>query len=351
MPSPHTPLTLSHTMSVRVSKPFSQLWSRSVILLDGALGTELEKLIPAPRLPWSLDGLIFNPQLTQRLHERYLQAGADVITANAFRTNGRTLRQVRWNQVQLPETADAALKEVWAHGRWEELEGMLTCYAVQLAQSARRQLDKEDEVCIAGNLAPLEDCFSPQRAPSISEAYAEHRRKAQCFAQAGVDLILIETMGTLGEAEGALEAALDTSIPVWISFVARGGALLSGESFSQGFAMLKAHLPSSLCGVLLNCCEPEEIDALLPRMASAFGGSSVRVGAYANVQAPDQDGVWRRRADMSTNAYARRAQQWVERGASIVGGCCGTTPQDIAALQQRFKLTYHDDHPRIKERR
>lgn len=338
-------------MARQVSTAFSRVWDRPIILLDGALGTELEKLIAAPRLPWSLDGLILSPQLTQRLHERYLEAGADVITTNAFRANGRTLRQVRWNQIQLPETAEPALKEIWMQGWWEELEGALTRYATRLAQTARRQLDKEDEVCIAGNLAPLEDCFAPQRAPSRPEAYREHRRKAQCLAQAGVDLILIETMGTLGEAEGTLEAALETTLPVWISFVARGGKLLSGEPFSEVLAMLKAHLPSSLCGALLNCCEPEEMDALLPELTSAFGGASVRVGAYANVQAPDQHGVWRRRADIPPSAYARRAQQWVERGASIVGGCCGTTPQDIAALQQRFKLPYHDDHSRIKERR
>lgn len=328
-------------MSGQVSTAFSRVWDRPIILLDGALGTELEKLTSAPRLPWSLDGLILKPQCTLQIHERYIRAGADVITTNAFRANGRTLRQISWDQVQLPADADPVLVEVWERKAWGELEGALSRYAVALAQAARRRLGKENEACVAGNLAPLEDCFSPQRAPSKSEAYAEHRRKAHALAQASADLILIETMGSLGEAQGALEAALETTLPVWISLVARGGALLSGEPFSRAIKMVKAYLPSPLCAVLLNCCEPEEIDPLLPKLVQAFASEPVRVGAYANVQAPDQHGVWRRRAEITPEAYARRAQRWIQEGASIVGGCCGTTPQDIVALQQRWKLTYY----------
>ena len=311
---------------------YLKLLEKDVVLIDGALGTELEKAIATPLLPWSLDGLVLHPDQTQRIHERYLHAGVDVITTNAFRTNHRTLKQVDWEAVVLPDAAPAALKSLWQRHAWEELEETLTRVAVKIAQCARAQSGRQT-TCIAGNLAPLEDCFSPQSAPSKADAYLEHLNKARTLATAGVDLLLIETMNTIHEADAALDAALETGLPVWVSFVCRGGPeLFSGEPLVDAVRMVLNKNHPSIAVVMVNCCFPEEIKLALPVLADALGGTTLRFGAYANLEAPNTSGVWRRRTALNARTYLKQVRDWIALGASVVGGCCGSTPDDLALL-------------------
>lgn len=314
-----------------VTARYLSLMEKSVILIDGALGTELEKAIAAPRLPWSLDGLVLRPDLTREIHKRYLQAGVDVITTNAFRTNRRTLRQV--DAVALPNTTPAQLKSMWHQRDWKGLEAALTRVAVELAKQARAQSARQ-AACIAGNLAPLEDCFSPQRSPARTDAFPEHLDKARALAEAGVDLLLIETMNTVHEAEAALDAALETGLPVWISFVCRGGpSLFSGEPLTDAVKMVLDKAHPSIAVLMVNCCFPEEINRAMPVLAEALGGTPLRFGAYANLEAPDARGVWQRRQALSTHVYLEHVRRWIGLGATVVGGCCGSTPDDLALLR------------------
>lgn len=319
--------------------PFAKLFQKDLVLLDGALGTELEKSILTPKLPWSLDGLIDHPDRVQAIHARYIRAGADVITINAFRTNQRTLERVNWDDVKLPADADVILKAIWENKAWDQLDKALTHLAVRIAQKTREQLDKAS-VCVAGNITTVEDCFSPEQAPPSRIAYREHQRKANHLAEAGVDLILIETMNAIAEAEVALKASLQTGLPVWISFVIDGsGALISGESFEAALDAVETHRSADLSAVLLNCCFPEEVDVVLPALAEWAQRRSLRFGVYANVQAPDEAAVWRRRSGLTPQAYLGHVERWINMGASIVGGCCGTTPLDIQTLHQGLRCS------------
>lgn len=317
-----------------VATRYDALLQRPLIQLDGAMGTQLEHLLPTARLPWSLDGLVRHPELTSAVHEAYLEAGADVLTTNAFRANRRALARVCWDEVELPSTADEALKAVWRNRAWDDLEGVLAQLAVRLAQTARTRRGPA-RACVAGNLAPLEDCFSPELAPARAAAECEHRPKARALAEAGADLILIETMNSLREALGALAAALETGLPIWISFVCRGGpTLLSGEPLEAAARAVLDHQPG-VDALLVNCCFPEEIDAIVPALGTWLAGSGVRFGAYANLEAPNANGVWQRRAELTPQAHAAWAARWVAQGVSIIGACCGSTPEDIAWLSGR----------------
>src|SRR5258705_7585633 len=143
-----------------------QLVRGEFVLLDGAMGTELERRGVKTPLPlWSAEALRSAPAMVQAIHEDYIRAGADVLTTATFRTTRRTMIGA-----DLPETeADR-----------------LTALAVSLARQARDAVAAGREIWIAGALAPLEDCYRPQAAPGQSEAAPEHLEQARKLVEAGV---------------------------------------------------------------------------------------------------------------------------------------------------------------------
>jgi S-methylmethionine-dependent homocysteine/selenocysteine methylase len=312
---------------------YQRLLEKPWVLLDGAIGTELEKSLPDVHLPWSLDGLVRYPDHTCDIHQRYIASGADVITINGFRTTARTLSTVHWDQVREP--IHPVLSQIWQQQAWDKLESELNRIAILIAADARQQRGVEDTVCIAGNIAPLEDCFYPDLSPAKEIAYQEHSSKAQTLKQAGVDSILIETMNKIAEAEGALQAALETDLPVWLSFTCQNGpTVLGGESLQSAVESVLKHLPGTLDAIMVNCTTPEDIDTILPHLKNYLAGTGVRFGAYGNIEAPDPQSVWQRRASLTSSDYAKHAKKWLGEGAWIVGGCCGTTPEDIQLMHE-----------------
>src|ERR1019366_10296633 len=152
------------------------------LVLDGALGTEMEgRGVNTSGKSWTARGLISHPDLIYRVHREYLWEGADILTANTFRTNVRALKDTGLD-------AEALTKK-----------------AVRIARKARRK--KNPLIRVAGSIAPVEDCFSPELVPASDAALVEeHRIMARWLDEARVDIILIETMNTLHEALCALEA-------------------------------------------------------------------------------------------------------------------------------------------------
>jgi S-methylmethionine-dependent homocysteine/selenocysteine methylase len=141
----------------------------SFTLLDGPLGTELERRgLPLPAPAWSARAVFERPDLLSAIHADYAAAGADVHTAATFRTTARALRGTPWE------------------GRWEE--------GVQRAVALCREAAAGGRV--AGSIAPLEDCFSPELTPDDASLRREHAQLAAALAKAGCDLLLVETMPT-----------------------------------------------------------------------------------------------------------------------------------------------------------
>jgi S-methylmethionine-dependent homocysteine/selenocysteine methylase len=298
----------------------AQLAARRVLLLDGATGTELQRRGVDTSLPlWSARALITAPQVLAAIHADYIAAGADIITTNTFRTHRRTLTR-------------AGLGE-----RTSEL----THLAVQIAQAAAQQADRQ--VFVAGSLSPLEDCYAPELVPPDAELQIEHAEMAQQLAAAGCAVLLVETMNTIREAVIAAQCASATGLPVCVSFVVGPGGrppdridaigpdealtLLSGESIAEAVAALRSINPAV---ILINCVPLAVIGRALAELRAACPGP---IGLYANVGHADEAVGWTLTDDVQPAAYAQRARQWIEQGAAIVGGCCGTTPEHIAALR------------------
>ncbi len=283
------------------------------MLLDGATGTELNRRGVNTDLPlWSARALLQAPDVLGQIHGDYVRAGAELITANTFRTHRRSL-------------ARAGLGDQAA---------ALTGLAVSIARDAVRAARAGRDCCVAGSLAPLEDCYSPELVPPQAECEREHTEMARHLAESGVDLILVETMNTIREARAATRAARATGLPVLTSFVCRSdGCLFSGESLTEAVAAIA---PLGVAGLLVNCTPSTTIHEPFGELRRAVLAQPARVpvtGLYANIGHTNDISGWTNTADVSPLEYAQLASGWLTQGANLIGGCCGTTPAHIAALR------------------
>lgn len=273
-------------------------------VLDGAMGTELERrgaCGPAPL--WSAAALLDRPQTVRDIHAEYVTAGADILVANTFRTNPRTLRAA--------EIAD----------RGAELNQL----AVNLAREAAAAASTP--VLVGASVAPVEDCYRPELAPDESTLREEHRRNIEWIAAAAPDLVWIETISTVREARAAAVAAAETGLPFVCSFVTReDGKLLSGEPLVQAIVAVVELDPVAIG---LNCIPPTAATAHLAEFAVLAGPPII---TYAHIGNEHPLPGWSVAESASPEQYAQHARAWMRHGARIVGGCCGTTPAHVAAV-------------------
>jgi S-methylmethionine-dependent homocysteine/selenocysteine methylase len=273
------------------------------LLLDGATGTELGRRGVDIGLPlWSANALRDEAGLAvlRQVHHDYVAAGVDILTANTFRCHRRSLAAAG-----LGGQALAFVRR-----------------AVDVAREAARAADRP--VLVAGSIAPLEDCYRPDLVPEESSLAREHAELAQRLADAGCDRLLVETMNTIREAVAATREAVGTGLPTLTCFVCGpDGALLSGESLAEGAAAVVA---AGASAVGVNCAPAPELAGCLARLPS-----DVPHVAYANIGHATPNGAWVTTDAVDPAAYARHAATW---DAAIIGGCCGTTPEHVAALAQ-----------------
>jgi S-methylmethionine-dependent homocysteine/selenocysteine methylase len=285
----------------------ARLESGPPVLLDGALGTEIERRGGHAGLPlWSTHALLDDPDLVTRIHREYAAAGAEVLVADTFRTQARSL----------------------AHAGLAGRAAALCAKAVQLAREAAAA--EARSVWVAGSAPPLEDCYRPDRVPDEAALRREHGEHVRNLVAAGADVIWIETINTVREARAALEACSEANAAAVVSFVCDGEArLLSGETLREA---LDAVTPLGPLAVGVNCLPAAAARAALPVLAA--GGLPFLV--YANLGVPAADGAFARSDALATEAFAGEACAWLAAGAGAVGGCCGTTPAHVAAIARRL---------------
>jgi S-methylmethionine-dependent homocysteine/selenocysteine methylase len=279
------------------------------LLLDAAMGTELERRGASTPLPlWSARALLECPELVLAIHRDEVAAGAEILTANTFRTHRRTLAR-------------------------EGLEGRsaeLTRTAVELAREAAREAGRT--VFVAGSLSPLEDCYRPDLVPAGEALEREHAVQAESLAAAGVDGILVETQNSVRELAAAARWARATGLPVIASMITDGqGHLLSGEPIEEAVGSLAS---LKLEALSINCVPARRLAADLSCVARAAPG--VPLAAYGNLGPPSGEDQTVFAETVSPEDYADLAREWLAIGARIVGGCCGTTSAHTATLALRI---------------
>ncbi len=294
----------------------------NVILLDGGMGQELVKRSKEPPTAlWSTRVLIDQPEIVQAVHEEYIEAGARIITLNSY----------------------AVLRDRLARFGIEDRLEELQLAACRLANQARDA--KGRDVAIAGSLGPLGWSYRPDLTFPEDESAETYAEIAKIQAP-HVDLIICETMSSIGQARGALKGAGVAGKPVWLSVSVDdtdGTQLRSGELVS-GLAAAVADLRCD--GFLINCSLPEAVGRgipLLPRNGLPTGGYGNGFHAISSeyvVQGATVDELVHRH-DMTPELYAEHCLKWVADGATVVGGCCETGPAHIAHLRQRLLAAGH----------
>lgn len=297
-----------------MSTLLERLAAGQVLVLDSAIGTELKRRgNPTPPPAWSSHALVTDPKAVLGIHLDCVRAGADLLTANTFRTTRRALAKVKTD-------------------RADDRAAELTALAVQLAREAAEEgarAGRAERVLVLGSMAPLEDCYRPDLVPGTEALAREHAEHAENLATAGVDALLVETMNTQREAVAAVRAAWATGLPVLASFVANArGQLFDGDPLAE---LVPALLDEGADGILVNCTPVATIARVLPELRSLAGATPF--GAYANVGFPHPEDGWEFTEDVTPAEYGRHAADWVRAGALIVGGCCGTTPDHLAAVR------------------
>jgi methionine synthase I (cobalamin-dependent) len=284
-----------------------------VVLLDGGIGTEILRR----NTTWADHQLMDMPELNRAIHRDYIHAGAEVISTNSFQLCKRAL----FNHFR----DDIHRKHIGAKDLDNRADRLLAA-SVQLAREAREQAAAKHPVLVAGAVTTLEWCFRPDLAPSAEQAQQEYREIFQVVKDAGADLVLLETVNSIGEAKVATEAARSLDLPIWVAFVPdETGRLFTGEMLPDAAAAVEA---AGADTVLLNCAPPADITTGLKELISK---TSLPVGAYPHAgrfNPPE----WMFTDEYPPTKFGEIAAGWKEMGVRILGGCCGTTPDHIAAL-------------------
>ena len=263
----------------------------AITLLDGSIGQELVRRAGKRPTPlWSTQVMLDHPELVRAVHDAYFAAGATVATTNTY----------------------AVLRDRLRRAGIEERLADLTATAVQAARAAR---DAHGSGRVAGSLGPLIASYRPDICPppaQAAELYAEPVR----LLKPHVDLLLIETMSSVAQAEGALRAASGQGLPVWLSVTVddeSGGRLRSGEPLADLAPLVAQYAPDA---VLVNCSPPEVIgDALeilrgFDRPFGAYANGFTRISEGFLTEAPTADAL-QARSDLYPAAYADFALGWV----------------------------------------
>jgi len=302
---------------------FADIFASRPILADGAMGTVLYgRGVFINRCYDELN--LSDPGLILSVHEEYLQAGAEIIETNTFGANRFRLSR---------------------HGLGGKV-AEINVAGVRLAQQAVQHLrDKQaGEAWVAGAVGPLGVRLEPLGKTGLDEARAAFAEQIRALAEAGVDMLIIETMPALNEAREALLAAEETApgLPVLVMVTVDDESnCLDGSSPQQAAALL-TEWGAGAIGV--NCSTGPS--TVLTAIEAMRGATTLPLAAMPNAGMP--------RAVEGRNIYlcspeymASFARKAIAAGAQIVGGCCGTTPNHIRAMRSAMRAI--DAQARVTE--
>ena len=271
-----------------------------VSVMQGPMGTALMSQLGGEDVPAALWN-VAEPQTVERLHALYRAAGADILITNTFQASAPTLER------------DGVRRAVPAVNR----------AAVDLARRAGGSL-------LLGSLGPCGVSWTLEGSAPYREARASYRDQAHALLTAGADGLLLETFTSLRDLEPALAGVADVSdgMPLLVSFAVNDEARLLGDGLNIEAAVMEAERVGALA-VGVNCCSLAGAAVAVPRMRAA---TDLPLMVRPNAGDPHRDDegalVW----DEDPAAFADAAASWIAVGATLVGGCCGTTARTVCAL-------------------
>lgn len=281
------------------------------LVLDGGLSNELvaQGHAVAGEL-WTARLLVEDQAAVRAAHAAYVRAGAEVLISASYQ---------------------ASFEGFARHGVDRAAAERLFGDSVRLARAAaggRR-------VWVAGSVGPYGAVaadggeYRGRYGLSVGELVRFHRPRIAALAAAGPDVLALETVPDVVEAEALLRAAEGCGVPVWLSYTVEGGRTRAGQSLEEAFALAAGD--DRVLAVGVNCCAPEEV---LPAVEVAAATTGKPVVAYPN-SGEEWDAAGRRWRGRGRSP-AEYAVAWREAGARLIGGCCRVGPAGIAELAARL---------------
>ena len=296
--------------------------NRGPVVSDGAMATELEKRgVATNSALWSATAMLDHPDAIQAVHQSYLDAGAKIMTTNTYQAN-------------VPAFEQAGIAAAQAR--------QLIQQAVTIAHTARDASHVTDAV-IAGSIGPYgayladgsEYTGAYQLTPSAYQDF--HRERLALIMAAGVDVLALETMPRLDEVQALVQLITTTwpQQPYWVSFSIKDPqTLCDGTSLAVAAKWVAAQ--PNVVAVGVNCTTLENI---APALATLKAAVAVPWIVYPN-SGDQYDPVTKTWQETHlSHQFASFVPQWLAAGARIIGGCCRTTPKDIATVARALSVS------------
>jgi len=293
-----------------MNKFLERLNAGEILVSDGATGSNLQKLGLKPGRPPE-DLVIDNPEIILKLASSFVEAGSDIILTCTF--GGTRMR----------------MKDSKYQDRTPEVN-------LRAAQIACKAASARAGVLVAGSMGPVGALIKPYGPLEAEDVKATFAEQAKALAEGGVDLLLIETMFAFEETTAAFEGARSaTDLPIVVSFsYDRGTRSMMGvkpKDVIKKYSEMGAALVGANCGTTL-----ENMEAVVKEYGTSVPNFPLWVKPNAGVPRMDiqtEQGIY----DMSPEDMATYALKYVELGAKVVGGCCGNTPEHVAAIVKAVK--------------
>ena len=299
----------------------TRLTDDEVILIDGAMGTELQRRgAPMSHEVWSAAALLSHPHLVRDIHIDYLRAGAEIQIAATYNTAPHVIN---------PSSLDISSKD-------------LTATAIRIVREGIDEAEPKRPVWIAGSISTTVESRRKEMLDisMLRDSYTEH---AETLAEQGCDLLMLEMMLT---HEFAIELdfqaeiaaiAKRTGLPVWVGIALKmsdtgalhlqDGAEDSGTALRKGIEALLAE-SVDVAGVMHS-----EVEATLPALDLLDQYWSGPVAVYPNSGSYERP-HWYFDSIIAPEDFAADAMQWAQRGVKAIGGCCGIGPEHLTELSK-----------------
>ncbi len=300
--------------------------TKKITILDGGMGRELEKWgAPFKQPEWSALAMMVAPEIVKEVHKAFITSGASVITTNSY----------------------ALVPFHIGEKRFKDQGSALATSAGKMARAAVNET--QTDTLVAGSIPPL---FGTYRSDLYrSEQVVEIARPLIEGLRTHVDLWLCETQSLIDEPI-RIKLLIDRldikKKPFWVSFTLEDSQLnnepllRSGESVVDAVKMM---VDANVDAILFNCCQPEVISQAVmttQHQLASLGAKNIEIGAFANAFPPQSkdatanEGLNELRTDLTPSSYLKWARQWIQDGATLIGGCCGIGPEHIAVLSEKL---------------
>ena len=293
-----------------MNKFLERLNGGEVLVADGATGSNLQKMGLRPGQPPE-DLIIDNPDILFQLESSFVEAGSDIILTCTFGGTRMRMKDSKY-QDRAPEVN------------------------IKAAELARKAASAREGVMVAGSMGPVGGLLKPYGPLDAEDVKATFAEQAKALTEGGVDLLLIETMFSFEETTAAFEGAKSVSdLPIVVSFsYDRGTRTMMGikpKDVIKRYSEMGATVVGANCGTTL-----ENMEAVVNEYKATLPNFPLWVKPNAGVPHMDietEQGVY----DMTPEDMGNYAKKYVELGAKIVGGCCGNTPEHVAAIAKAVK--------------